>query len=225
MNHKTSTVTLLFPILIAAILIISWGCASLGVDRTREEKDLVQIQREGADRINRALVEEMRKGGLILYIRHTKTNWKEEDVEPFDYNDCSKQRNLSQEGREQAVKIGNTLKALKIPISEVRTSPLCRTVETAKLAFGEYVIDFDLADPPKQDEARREYLLDKLEDMLAKVPPTGKNLVYVSHASNMSHVFDFKPYPEGSIAVFRPYGNGSFEKLGIIKPDDLFRLE
>jgi phosphohistidine phosphatase SixA len=50
--------------------------------------------------------------------------------------DCTTQRNLSERGREHARALGEAIRALGIPIGTVLASPLCRTVETAMLAFG-----------------------------------------------------------------------------------------
>ncbi|HZE19790.1 MAG TPA: hypothetical protein VE402_06690, partial [Candidatus Angelobacter sp.] len=47
---------------------------------------------------DQALVDELKKGGYILYFRHALTNWSEKDVEDPTLSDRSKQRNLSEAG-------------------------------------------------------------------------------------------------------------------------------
>jgi phosphohistidine phosphatase SixA len=218
-HHLSSRVIKLFTALV--LIVAPWMSAG----QESDQKDPVQRLRDKADRENRMLINALHNGGHIIFIRHTKTIWDQKDIEPFDYNDCSRQRNLSEEGKVQARKIGESLRRLDIPIDEVRTSPLCRAVETAALAFKQYTVDSDLARPPKQNEALREYLLKRVPERLAETPPRGTNWVFVGHASGYFEDFSFKSYPEGSIVIFKPDGNGSYTRLGIIKPDELFRLK
>ena len=49
------------------------------------------------------LINELKKGGYIIYFRHgTTSDFGEKDVEDKVLNDCAIQRNLSAEGRAQA---------------------------------------------------------------------------------------------------------------------------
>ncbi|WP_139359393.1 histidine phosphatase family protein [Bacillus cereus] len=73
-------------------------------------------------KINFALFEQIQRGGYVLYLRHAK---------PLN-------NTLSDEGKEQAKKIGHIFKEHHIPIQyPVLTSPIARTIETGKLAFGD----------------------------------------------------------------------------------------
>jgi broad specificity phosphatase PhoE len=83
-----------------------------------------------------AVIEQMREGGYVLYLRHTSTDFSQNDSRMTSYEDCASQRNLTDQGRDEARAIGEHVKRLKIPIGEVLASPLCRTMETARLAFG-----------------------------------------------------------------------------------------
>ena len=51
-------------------------------------------------------------------------------------DDCSTQRNLSEEGRAHARRIGEEFRRRRIPVERVLSSPWCRCLETARLAFG-----------------------------------------------------------------------------------------
>ena len=212
----------IFVISIMALVFIS--CASYPVDRQSPMEEVIEKQTQAVDKENRIIVNNLQKGGYILYLRHTKTIWDEKDVEPYDFDDCSKQRNLSDEGREQARAIGEAIEALGIPIGEIQSSPFCRTKETAMLAFGRFSVSNNLVKPPKEDLERREYLMNVIFEVLSEVPPPNQNTVLVSHTTNLSEFFDFKPYPEGSLIVFKPDGNGSFRQIRIIKPDELIRI-
>ena len=50
-------------------------------------------------------------------------------------NNCSTQRNLSEEGRKQAEYIGEFFRKNSIKIDRVLSSEWCRCTETAKIAF------------------------------------------------------------------------------------------
>src|SRR5688572_16752586 len=82
------------------------------------------------------IVERLREGGYVLYMRHASTDFSQDDARMTGYEDCASQRNLTEEGREEARRIGTHVKRLGIPIGEVLASPYCRTMETARLAFG-----------------------------------------------------------------------------------------
>ena len=51
------------------------------------------------------------------------------------YEDCPKQRNLTDAGRSEARAIGAAIKRLGVPVGSVMASPFCRTMETAQLIF------------------------------------------------------------------------------------------
>lgn len=60
------------------------------------------------------------------------------DPENFNLNDCSTQRNLSDEGKQQAIRIGNWLKEQEVTSAIVLSSPWCRCNDTAQLInFGD----------------------------------------------------------------------------------------
>lgn len=70
--------------------------------------------------------------GYVLLIRHALAPGVG-DPENFNVNDCSTQRNLSDEGRVQAQKIGRWLKSKQFKIFRVESSRWCRAKETARL--------------------------------------------------------------------------------------------
>src|SRR5258706_1572405 len=82
------------------------------------------------------LAEALRAGGYVIYFRHAATNGDQVDADKPDFARCETQRNLSSDGRRMARDIGAAFKAMGIRVDKVITSPYCRTVETAQLAFG-----------------------------------------------------------------------------------------
>lgn len=77
----------------------------------------------------------LRGGGVVVAFRHALAPGTF-DPPGFRLDDCSTQRNLSDEGRAQARRIGQWFSAGGLVPARVRTSPWCRCVDTATLAFG-----------------------------------------------------------------------------------------
>ncbi|MBI3375695.1 MAG: histidine phosphatase family protein [Betaproteobacteria bacterium] len=168
-----------------------------------------------------ALVAELRKGGHILYLRHTATDFSQNDTNMRSFEDCSTQRNLTEQGRADARRIADAVARLSIPVGRVLASPYCRTVETAKLAFGRAEITPEVRGGPAQAEHPKRY--DALRALLAIQPKRGRNTVISSHG-NPFHAVAGPPYlQEGEIAVLKTRNKG-FEIIARIKLDDWARL-
>jgi phosphohistidine phosphatase SixA len=213
--------------LVAAALLLS-GCAGFTYTQAPPMEEVVNAQRAKEDARSREIVAELRRGGYVIFLRHTKTDWDQKDIEPFNFDDCATQRNLTEEGRAQASMIGEAYRALEIPIAEVLTSPFCRCVDTAALAFGDYEVNRDLAHiayaEDKEGRKRTAYLRGKTREFLSAVPPPGKNTVLVGHSPNLIPIIDIRSLPEGNTVVFKPDGKGSFEIVGMILPNSLARI-
>ncbi len=74
----------------------------------------------------------LRGTGKVVLMRHAIAPGTG-DPNEFRLDDCSTQRNLSAEGREQARQAGEQFRKRKIPIKQVLSSQWCRCLETAKL--------------------------------------------------------------------------------------------
>lgn len=70
--------------------------------------------------------------GLTILYRHALAPGTG-DPAGFRLGDCSTQRNLSREGREQARDIGRQLVKERVPVTDVRSSRWCRARDTARL--------------------------------------------------------------------------------------------
>ncbi len=77
----------------------------------------------------------LRDGGVVVAFRHALAPGTF-DPPQFKLGDCSTQRNLNDEGRAQARRIGEWFKTRSLQPARVRSSPWCRCVDTASLAFG-----------------------------------------------------------------------------------------
>jgi phosphohistidine phosphatase SixA len=80
-----------------------------------------------------AAIAVLRENGAVALIRHGDAPGGTGDPPGFNLNDCSTQRNLSGKGKQQAVRMGQRLKAERVRIGKVLSSPWCRCMDTAKL--------------------------------------------------------------------------------------------
>jgi phosphohistidine phosphatase SixA len=165
-----------------------------------------------------ALVERLREGGYVLYMRHASTDFSQNDSNSRSFADCANQRNLTDKGRAEARAVGEHIKRLRIPVGTVLASPYCRTMETARLAFGKATPMQEARGGPAQTEDPKRY--EGLKKLLSSSVPKGENLVVSSHG-NPFHAVAGPPYlAEGEIAVVQPQGNGRFSVVGRIKLTD-----
>ena len=56
--------------------------------------------------VDPSVVAKLREGGLVLYMRHTSTDFSQNDAAMTSYADCAHQRNLTEKGRAEAREIG-----------------------------------------------------------------------------------------------------------------------
>ena len=77
----------------------------------------------------------LRKGGVVVVFRHALAPGTF-DPPGMRLGDCSTQRNLSDAGRAQARRIGEWFKERQLQPAAVRSSPWCRCMDSATLAFG-----------------------------------------------------------------------------------------
>jgi len=165
-----------------------------------------------------ALLTQLRQGGLVLYMRHASTDFSQNDAAMRSFEDCAHQRNLTDKGREEARAVGSHLRRLNIPVAEVLASPFCRTMETARLAFGRAKPMQEARGGPARPDDPARY--DPLRRLMATRPSAGVNTVIVSHG-NPFHAVAGPPYlAEGEIAVVRPEGGERFSVIGRIRPED-----
>ena len=78
----------------------------------------------------------LKQGGKVVLMRHAAVERSSGNPTLHTPGDCSKELNLSELGRAQAKRIGETFRARGIFTGDVLASPYCRTMETGRLAFG-----------------------------------------------------------------------------------------
>ncbi len=156
-------------------------------------------------------------GGYVLYFRHAATDFGQSDERMSGFEDCARQRNLTERGREEARAIGARMRRLEIPIGDVLASPFCRTRETAELIFGRARVDARVRGGPARPDDPQRYAV--LGLLLATPVAGGRNLAIVSHG-NPFRALAGPPYlAEGEAAVVEPLGDRGFRIVAKIRPD------
>jgi histidine phosphatase superfamily protein (branch 1) len=162
------------------------------------------------------LLGELRKGGYVIYFRHTSTDFSRDDSRSKSDDDCDNQRPLTDKGRDEARQIGAAFRELKIPVGKVLASPRCRTMETALLAFGRADKAAEARGGPAAPDSPDRYA--PLRKLLSTPVSPGANLVVSSHG-NPFYATAGAPYlAEGEAAVVKPLGQ-DFEIVARVKHD------
>lgn len=86
------------------------------------------------------LAARLRAGGCAVLLRHAQTDPGVGDPPGFRLDQCSSQRNLSDEGRAQSARIGQWFRSRGLQPRAVKSSAWCRCVDTAYLAFGRHTV-------------------------------------------------------------------------------------
>ena len=166
-----------------------------------------------------ALLKSLKKGGYVLYLRHGNTDSQQPDQANLDLDDCSTQRPLNAEGRKVARDVGAAIRRAGIPVGDVFTSPLCRTRETATLAFGNRAqVDPLLMYTSHLTAVQKRPIVDNTRRLLSSAVPAGTNRVLVAHGPNLADLMGYFVKPEGTLVVFRPLGQGRYDYLASVPP-------
>lgn len=153
-------------------------------------------------------------GGQVVLLRHAITTPGVGDPPGMRLDDCSSQRNLTDDGRRDARRLGEAFRAHRIAVDRVLSSPWCRCLETARLAFGTAEVWPPLGNLFGRPEAHDE----QVRQMRALVGErrTAGNLVLVSHGSTISALTGVSLGTAEAVVV-TPQGNGRFTVVGRIR--------
>jgi broad specificity phosphatase PhoE len=171
-----------------------------------------------------SFLDRLRQGGFVIYLRHATTDFSQVDSDVLNLGNCATQRNLTDVGRAQAVAIGETLRALAVPIGEVLSSEYCRTLETAWLAFGRATPSRELTGISGLTNAERDRRLDALRAMLATPPADPTNTVLVAHQFNLRDAVGVTLINEGDAAVYAPDGAGGTSLARVVLANEWAQL-
>ncbi|MBU1362774.1 MAG: histidine phosphatase family protein [Gammaproteobacteria bacterium] len=172
------------------------------------------------------LLGEIRTGGFVLYMRHGNTdNSRPDRVPSVDLNDCTTQRPLNDEGRQLMKRVGQEIRDAGLPIGDILVSPMCRTLESARLAIGDkFQVVESLMYSANMTSEEKKPRIEALKKLLALPVATGTNTLMIAHAPNLADLIGFFVKPEGTVVVFRVGGPNIYEYAASIHPDDWRKL-
>ena len=138
---------------------------------------------------DQSVIKELQKGGKIVFIRHSLAPGNG-DPDNIDLKKCDTQRNLNEEGIEQAKKIGKLFRENNIQVDQVLSSEWCRCKDTAKFAFQEFQTFKGLNS--FYQEKFYKYKDDQIKNLKKFILEWDgeKNLVFVTHFVVISEIFN-----------------------------------
>ncbi len=138
------------------------------------------------------------------------------DPAGFDINDCKTQRNLDEEGRAQARRIGEGFRKHAIKIDAVLNSQWCRTRETAQIAFANQPQDDPLFNSFIRNTADQKHQQTaEARKLLLAWRGTGV-LVVVTHQVNITALTDI--YPDSGEGIILHKQGDKFKVVARLTP-------
>ena len=159
--------------------------------------------------IGARLQDALRRGGLVLYLRHTESG--------LATPQCTAS-NLTRQGETDAIKIGLAIRDRKLLIAKVFSSDICRVQDTARLLdLGSVEVNEDLTNVRKREG--HDFAAARMK-LIATPPPSGMNHLLVGHLhggerEDQAIYLDF-----GEMIVYRPDGLGGSDAVARIRIED-----
>jgi broad specificity phosphatase PhoE len=158
----------------------------------------------------------LKSSGHVALLRHALAPGTGDPPE-FDLRDCATQRNLSDEGRRQAARIGARFRANGMPGARVLSSQWCRCLETANLLGLGPVEELPVLNSFFQRRERRDEQTQDLARWLSD-QSAGTPLVLVTHQVNITALTGIYP-ASGELVVVRIATDGEVTAVGTIETD------
>jgi broad specificity phosphatase PhoE len=152
----------------------------------------------------------------VALVRHASTEAGLGDPPGYRLDDCRTQRNLSPEGRAQAKRLGERLRAEGVRVEKVYTSPWCRCRDTALEAFGK-ADEWDALSSFFDDRSREPRLTARVKNRIGTYStkrPEG-TVAMVTHHVNIAALTGLA-VGAGEIVVVRPDGCCGLKVVGRI---------
>jgi len=173
------------------------------------------------------LAAKLKQGGYVLVIRHVATDDSQKDVYPFLFDDMTKQRQLSERGRQVAREMGSAIKTMGIPIGKIYASKLNRAIETGTIISGAQVIPTNeltdsgagsisaMANPSGSNVK----IGSAIRGLVNEAPPPATNIMLITHKTNIADAFgkNFSDVREGEALVYKPNATGNPTLVGRVQ--------
>lgn len=157
-----------------------------------------------------ALVGALRQGGFVLFLRHAQAG--------LLLPTCPNESALTPQGEEQAVAVGAALRQLKVPVGSVRVSETCRSHDTGRLLDLGAVTRDPRLNPSWMRKSAVEFA-DRFVYLL-EAPPSGANIMVVSHVQPGKEVEDSIQIELAEVVVYQADGRGRAHARARIRLQD-----
>jgi len=154
--------------------------------------------------------EALRAPGSVVVLRHSYAPGTF-DPPTARLDDCTTQRNLDENGRAQARRIGEAFRKNGVAVGTVLSSPRCRCLDTARLAFGQGQSWEPLQGALSDEERRRRQLAEIRRAIEAH--RDGPPLVLVTHGSVVTDLTGLN-IRMGEFVVLRRAADGTHSVAG-----------
>jgi len=158
---------------------------------------------------------EFLQGRAVALLRHA-TAPGSGDPHGFRIGDCSTQRNLSQEGRQQARRVGEFFRKKGVKEASIYSSQWCRCLETATLLNLGQVNQLPSLNSFFQNSLTEKSQTKEISQFIVSLP-AGKPSIMVTHQVNITALTGIVP-GSGEIILFRFNKVNSGEVIGRFKP-------
>lgn len=148
---------------------------------------------------------------LVVLLRHAIAPGTG-DPANFQLGDCSTQRNLSEEGQQQAQAIGQAFRDRNVPVAKVLSSQWCRCLDTAELMDLGPVEEFPPLNSFFRDRSTSEAQTQQVLDYLSAASVESGVIIMVTHQVNITALSGVTPR-SGEAVVVEPVG-GDVEVVG-----------
>lgn len=149
------------------------------------------------------LLVRLRRGGIVLVMRHQRAAMEgKSDDFSRPWGECTAQRNLSASGYAGAAETGQAFHILQLKFATVLASPMCRTMETARLTFGHAASREELGHITDARGRSRELAGNQLRALVTSLTlQAGSNAAVVTHGGNIPSAFG-QALTEGEMLFF-----------------------
>src|SRR5262245_37942462 len=173
------------------------------------------------------LAQALRAGGHVIVLRHGATHADQADTDPLNHDNLAKQRQLNAKGEDAAKAFGEAFRRMGVPVSKAITSQFNRAYQTAMLAgFTNVEKTLDVTEgglvvSPNENNRRAA----AFRKLASTEPPTGSNVVIVSHKPNIIDAFgkDWFEIKEGEATIFKPDG-AAYKVIARVQMDEWPRI-
>lgn len=154
--------------------------------------------------------------GYVVMMRHALAPGTG-DPPNFRLEDCSTQRNLSAQGRAQAVRMGEAFRRRHIQVARILSSQWCRCLETARLMNLGPVEAFPAINSFFSSMSAESARTAQVRKFIVDNRNTQGLIILVTHQVNITALTDLVPQ-SGESVVLRANQQGRVELVGRIEP-------